>query len=61
MRHPRDRIAITVNKDQLAHCRNCITPLYCIYDQRLRDFCHECEQEMRGQYRRIIPLRVENE
>lgn len=27
----------------LAMCRECLTPLKYIYDQSLRDFCHECE------------------
>ena len=57
MRSGRDKIAITVSRDSLAHCRDCLEPLYCIYDQRLRDFCHDCEKRMGDKYRRMIKLR----
>ena len=40
------RELITVHPRELAHCKNCCEPLYVIYDQSLRDFCHECMVEM---------------
>ena len=33
--------------EHLAHCRNCIEPMYCIYDQRIRDYCHICQLVLR--------------
>ena len=30
----------------LAHCRLCHDPMYLIYDSRLRDYCHECLEDL---------------
>jgi hypothetical protein len=35
------QIQITVDKRVFAVCRDCGLPMYCIYDQSLRDFCYE--------------------
>jgi hypothetical protein len=35
------QIQITVDKRVFAVCRDCGMPMYCIYDQTLRDFCHD--------------------
>lgn len=34
-------------RDQLAHCRQCLEPMYCIYDSRLRDYCHRDARRLR--------------
>jgi len=39
---------LTVNPRVLAHCRMCNEPLYCIYDQNLRDVCYECTLETKA-------------
>jgi hypothetical protein len=39
----------------LAHCRLCRTPMFMIYDWKLRDYCHECMVDMSmEEARRII-------
>jgi hypothetical protein len=35
----------TVDPRSIAHCRICYEPMYYIYDQRLRNYCHECTVE----------------
>jgi len=37
---------LIVDTRKLAHCRMCYEPMYCIYDQSIRDYCHDCVQEM---------------
>lgn len=41
-----DEPLLIVDTRKLAHCRMCYEPMYCIYDQSIRDYCHECTQEM---------------
>ncbi len=43
------KVYLNVDPRHLAHCRYCYQPMYCIYDQTLRDFCYECEMEARIQ------------
>lgn len=47
---------------QMAHCRSCIQTMTGIYDQRLRDFCHECllMAQIDNALRIIKPRRVKN-
>jgi len=40
---------LTVDVRKLAYCRACYEPMYCIYDQSIRDFCHECALEMKAE------------
>jgi hypothetical protein len=40
---------LTVDPWILAHCRMCYEPMYCIYDQKIRDFCHECMMDMEAE------------
>ena len=40
------RELITVHPRELAHCKGCCEPMYCIYSQALRDYCHDCTVEM---------------
>ena len=37
---------LIVDTRKLAHCRMCYEPMYCIYDQSIRDYCYECSAEM---------------
>lgn len=37
---------LTVDTRKLAHCKMCHEPMYCIYDQSIRDFCYECALEI---------------
>lgn len=30
----------------LAHCRLCSSPMYIIFDARLRDYCHDCLEDL---------------
>jgi len=39
-------IYITVDSRELAHCKMCWEPMYIIYDQSLRDYCHDCLTDM---------------
>ena len=39
-------ITADLNVRRLAHCKCCCEPMYCIYDQALRDFCWGCEVDM---------------
>lgn len=41
-----DEVIFTVNPKELAHCEFCYTPMYCIYDRKLRRACYECGIEM---------------
>lgn len=45
------RPKFTVNPKELAHWRLCHETLYIIYGSSLRDFCHECTEEMKEDYK----------
>lgn len=36
-----------INERELARCISCMNPMYCIYQTGVRDFCHECELQMK--------------
>lgn len=44
----KDELEFTVDLRELAHCKMCRDPLYCIYDWTVRDYCWECTCEMQG-------------
>ena len=31
-----------INPAELARCRDCNRPMYCIYESGVREFCYEC-------------------
>ena len=37
----------TVDPKSIAHCKICYEPMYYIYDQKIRNYCHECTLEHR--------------
>jgi hypothetical protein len=39
---------LRVDTRKLAHCRMCREPMYCIYDEAIRDFCYECSLEIKA-------------
>lgn len=41
-----DEFKFSGKLSELAHCKLCTEPMYCIYDQKLRDYCHGCLVDM---------------
>jgi len=37
-----DQFNFDGDETELAHCRSCWEPMYCIYGSYLRDFCYAC-------------------
>lgn len=38
---------IHVDMREVAHCKYCWEPMLYIYDQKKRDICHECLEEIK--------------